>query len=153
MSRKIDVNKQEIMEAVTGDSDRCAIADAIRRCIPGAVRVQVDVRSIRFTNRRTGKRYIYFTPPIAQKHLLAFDRGQRKKMRPFVVYLDDSRSVVVPCKPMPNAAKKRLAKVTKASGRKKGGVKVTRQGVRVPRAYPGSRDRFFGLHTIAEGNP
>jgi len=51
------------------------IADAIKSVVPGAKAVNVDLASIRWTNPREGKRYLYLTPPSVQAALLRFDNG------------------------------------------------------------------------------
>lgn len=82
---KIQVSKQDIENAVRRNSHHCMIADAIKRQVPNAKYIMVDVQSTRFTDLKAGKRYCYFTPPIAQSALLAFDQG--KPVKPFALTL------------------------------------------------------------------
>lgn len=74
----------EIIEtAVPKDSAHCMIADGLKAAMPKATDVSVDLATIRFSDRESGRRYIYLTPPVAQVSLLKFDHGE--KPEPFVV--------------------------------------------------------------------
>lgn len=75
MSR-VGITTTDIQLAVRKNSHRCMIAEAIRRDIPYANRVVVDLQSIRYTDDQAGIRYFFFTPPVAQEALLAFDEGR-----------------------------------------------------------------------------
>lgn len=81
---KIEVTKAHVEQAVQRDSHHCMIADAIRDQTK-AKYILVDVQSIRWSNLRTGKRYTYLTPMVAQQAIIAFDRGER--MAPFTFHL------------------------------------------------------------------
>jgi hypothetical protein len=59
------------------------IADGLKAAMPKATDVSVDLATIRFSDRESGRRYIYLTPPVAQVSLLKFDHGE--KPEPFVV--------------------------------------------------------------------
>ena len=59
------------------------IADGLSAAFPNARRVSVDLATIRFTDPKTERRYIYLTPRPAQLALLSFDAGD--KPDPFVV--------------------------------------------------------------------
>lgn len=72
---KITITAEDILLAVRKNSHRCMIADAIKRDVSGANRVVVDLQSIRWTDEKEGIRYFFFTPPVAQEALLAFDQG------------------------------------------------------------------------------
>lgn len=87
MSVFIKVEKDVIDNAIQRESRHCMIVDAIHKKMPHVKNVQVDVATIRFTNPRVHKRYIYLTPPEAQKQILRFDAG--KKIDPFVFSLND----------------------------------------------------------------
>lgn len=78
---KVEVTKENIGRAIERDSHHCMVADAIRDRLKWATFIQVDTQSIRFNNRKQGKRYIYLTPPEAQKAIVLFDQGI--KIRPF----------------------------------------------------------------------
>jgi len=72
---RIDVTQEHIKTASKRNSHHCAIADAVLDCVKDATYILVDLQSIRWTNKEIGERYIYLTPPIAQKLILKFDRG------------------------------------------------------------------------------
>lgn len=78
---KIEVDVDTIVNAITADSYHCMIADSIQAQVPSAKFIQVDIQSIRFSDKERGIRYIYLTPPIAQQRILEFDKG--KKVAPF----------------------------------------------------------------------
>lgn len=74
---KVHVTKEDVTNGITGDSTRCMIADAIKRAVPKATRVAVDVQTCRFSDLEKGHRYVYLTPYSAQLALMQFDEGQR----------------------------------------------------------------------------
>jgi hypothetical protein len=76
---KVVITETDIRLAVKKNSHRCMIAEAIRRDINHAIRVVVDLQSIRWTDDQAGIRYFFFTPPVAQEALLAFDEGRLVK--------------------------------------------------------------------------
>lgn len=86
ISRKtVNVERPVIRNAIRGNSHKCMIADAIHAKVKWAKFISVDTQSIRFSNLKTGRRFIYLTPPEAQKALLDFDRG--RKVQPFAFTL------------------------------------------------------------------
>jgi Fe-S-cluster formation regulator IscX/YfhJ len=62
----IQVSGDDILWAEKESSSHCMIADAIKRQLPNARHVAVDLQTIRFT---------YLTPTLAQMALLDFDDG------------------------------------------------------------------------------
>jgi hypothetical protein len=75
----INVEKEHIVNATRKDSHRCMIADAIQEALPWAKYIIVDLQSVRFSDVDEGRRFIYMTPPTAQKALLQFDNGRNPK--------------------------------------------------------------------------
>jgi len=71
----ISVSAAQIEAAIPANSGHCMIADAVKAAVPEAKAVNVDLASIRWTNPREGRRYIYLTPPSVQHALLEFDNG------------------------------------------------------------------------------
>lgn len=71
----IVVDAETIAQSSRADSSHCMIADAIRAAMPHVSSVAVDLQSIRFTDKKAGKRFVYFTPDICQIQLLRFDQG------------------------------------------------------------------------------
>jgi len=71
----VAVTSAQIDQAIPQDSAHCMIADAIKATVPHAKAVSVDLASIRWTDPRVGKRYLYLTPPSVQEALLLFDNG------------------------------------------------------------------------------
>jgi hypothetical protein len=72
---KIVITQELIDTATRRDSGHCMIADAVRRAVPEARYVSVDLQSIRWTDPEAGKRYVYLTPRVAQMGLVDFDQG------------------------------------------------------------------------------
>ena len=85
---KISVPQDVIDNSLREDSRLCMIANSIQGRLPWARHISVDVQSIRFNDRKTRKRYIYLTPPEAQKALVLFDQGI--KVKPFSFHLRES---------------------------------------------------------------
>lgn len=94
------IDEDVLKSAQRRDSSHCMIADAIRAQNPGVNRVAVDLATIRFTDPKRGLRYVYLTPPLAQRALIRFDQGQRNE--PFEFTL------------------RRAAQITQAGGRSRG---------------------------------
>jgi len=61
------------------------IAEAIKREVPAARNVSVDLAQIRWSDPVKNVRYIYFTPRICQIALIQYDRGH--KPQPFTFML------------------------------------------------------------------
>jgi hypothetical protein len=81
---RITVTQRHIDEAVPGHSGKCMVAEAIKDAIPGAMRADVDMQTMRFTDR-DGVRRTYLTPGAAQQALVRFDAGD--PVRPFAFNL------------------------------------------------------------------
>jgi hypothetical protein len=75
-SGDIQVTAEIIKNACQMNNRRCMIADAIRRQIPGATSIAVDLMTIRYSIPERGLRYIFSTPRKAQIALMHFDRGR-----------------------------------------------------------------------------
>lgn len=84
---KVDVyvDEKTINEAVVRNSSHCMIAEAVKKALPYARGVLVDLQSIRLTDADRGLRYTYLTPRGAQLALIAFDQGEKPK--PFRMHL------------------------------------------------------------------
>lgn len=89
------VTPDVIETAIPKDSGHCMIADALKAAIPTARNVSVDLATIRFTDPKTGRRYIYLTPYPAQQALLDFDQGVPPE--PFTVKTHAAQ--IIPPKP------------------------------------------------------
>lgn len=81
----VEVDTSAIDDSVPRDSSHCMIAEAVRRSIPGAIRISVDLQTIRFSDPGKRLRYTYLTPRAAQVALVQFDSGIRPD--PFAVRL------------------------------------------------------------------
>src|SRR5262245_26872870 len=74
----IEVTQEFIDESVRRDSAHCMIAEALKKAVPGARYVSVDIQTIRFSDPDQGKRpyrYTYLTPRSGQLALIQFDAG------------------------------------------------------------------------------
>ena len=65
--------------AIQSDSVHCWIAETLAE-YPGVSKVIVDRQLIVFSHAPSGKRYTYFTPPIAIDANLMFDKGKADEM-------------------------------------------------------------------------
>jgi hypothetical protein len=72
---KFNVTADIIAEATRENSSNCMIAVALKRAIPDAQAVSVDLATIRYTDKERRERYIYLTPTRAQNALLDYDAG------------------------------------------------------------------------------
>jgi hypothetical protein len=72
---KVTITPELVERAVQRDSRHCMIAEAIKEQNPHFKFILVDLATIRWTNPRTGKRYLCLTPPPAATALIAFDQG------------------------------------------------------------------------------
>jgi hypothetical protein len=135
---KITVTTDHVRTAKRRDSHHCMIADAVRDKTKTNF-VLVDLQSIRFSNLKTGKRYFYLTPPIAQKAIIAFDRGQR--VEPFSFTL--ARPVRVRNVRRQWVGDPKVLKKARATyERKTRATRSTKRGL-------ASRERQFGVRMLA----
>jgi hypothetical protein len=106
---KVSVTAPLIERATQRDSRHCMIAEAITAARPTFRNVIVDLATIRWTNPRTGKRYIALTPEAAAMALVAFDQG--KQVDPFDLAL-------TPIQSTPSTRSKETSAEARAAGRK-----------------------------------
>jgi hypothetical protein len=76
------ITEKNYEHAVTAASGGCLVADAIKEQYPQLSHVEVDVATIRVTDRERGERYIYLTPQSVAEALLAFDQGWKDEELP-----------------------------------------------------------------------
>jgi hypothetical protein len=73
----IEVTPDLLERATKRDSQHCMIAEAIKRKDPQRyTQVYVDLQTIRWSDRKTGKRYTALTPTVAAQLLVDFDQGK-----------------------------------------------------------------------------
>lgn len=94
------VTEEIIATAVPKDSGRCMISDSLKAAMPQARGVESDLATIRFTDQRNGRRYIYLTPIPAQVALLDFDKGERPE--PFRIQANAAQII----EPLPKREKR-----------------------------------------------
>lgn len=93
----IEVTQEDLDNARPKDSSHCMIADAVKRALPHAKNISVDLATIRYSDPARGKRYIILTPPIAQQQLLWFDQAD-PRLEPFSFRLPGSAQTVAAAK-------------------------------------------------------
>ena len=118
---KIEVTERDIERAHRSDSYKCVVAQAVARTIPDAVRVEVDLQTIRFTRVTTGERLLYLTPNIAAGYVVAFDAGD--EIHPFEFRIGKPVKTVRRVKTEAGKQKEREA-TRKARARKAAGESV-----------------------------
>lgn len=109
----IEVTQKEIDEAIPRHSGHCMIADSIRRQIPNAKHISVDLQTIRFSDPKKMLRYTWLTPRFPQKVLAEWDAGI--KPEPFSFSLKGARAMVT-----------EFQKKTKRTDKKPGATKLGR---------------------------
>jgi hypothetical protein len=77
----VEVTQEIIDRACRNDKHRCMIAEAVKKQLPEAQRVSVDLTSIRWSDPDKGVRYLYLMPMSGQRALIQFDKGE--KIGPF----------------------------------------------------------------------
>lgn len=82
---RVQITPEIIETSCRADSSNCMIADAIKQQIPDALHVSVDLQTIRYTRRGTGRRYICLTPTKGQLAIIEFDQG--REVEPFALNL------------------------------------------------------------------
>lgn len=130
---ELNVTAKLIDTGTRRDSHGCMIADAVNEQIPWAKYITVDTQSVRFTDTKAGRRFIYLTPPRAQKAILDYDSG--KHVRPFRMTLSQG--------------------YTKRMRVRDPGYKEisSRHYTRDPNRVMPSRYREFGLRQLTSGAP
>jgi hypothetical protein len=104
----VEVTEEVIADSIRRDSSHCMIAEAVRRAVPTATFVAVDLQTIRFTDKENRRRYVFLTPRRAQELLVKFDQGERPE--PFRVRLSNPQVVELsPRKPNRDAKEDRGA--------------------------------------------
>lgn len=88
---KISVTEDDIRRGIPEDSGLCVVATAIARHIPDAVRISVDLRTVRFTHAVTGERVQWLTPYAVSEYVVNFDAGD--SIKPFTFTLNSSDRV------------------------------------------------------------
>jgi len=81
------VTQEHIDQAKANSSAHCMVADALKDAFPQSRFVNVDIQTIRFTRPDLEKRYVFVTPANVVDKIIAFDAGDRDKLRPFKVAL------------------------------------------------------------------
>jgi hypothetical protein len=72
---ELEITKENYDRAVIASSGACLIADDIKEKYPGFTNVEVNVATIRISDKAAGVRYIYLTPRAVGDALLHFDQG------------------------------------------------------------------------------
>lgn len=78
-SYSFDVTEQDIADSAQNDSFSCMVAETIKREVPGASHVEVDLQTIRWTDK--DGRHVFLTPYAAAGYIVAFDAGE--EIEPF----------------------------------------------------------------------
>jgi len=89
---RIHVTDEIIAQSKRADSSHCMVAEAVRAEYPAAVKVAVDLATIRFSDPEKGYRYVYLTPHVAQQNIINFDQGVSPE--PFEFFLRNAVQVV-----------------------------------------------------------
>lgn len=152
LAKQLDivVTAERIADAIPKDSSHCMISEAVKDSLPTAKNISTDLATIRFTDPSVGRRYIYLTPPTAQRALLRFDQGL--PVEPFHFRLKSAAQIIKAGTSKSGEDRKR--RPVKSMGN--GSVPVLQEGTPLPRGplakgggpnYRG-RIRAFGLRQL-----
>ena len=139
---RISVSEKNIANGKQKNSNSCMIADAIKERYPASQFISVDLQSIRFTDPKRRKRYIYLTPPIAQLALVKFDLGA--KVTPFDFRVDSPAKTLPMNTRIPARTPARLKIERKASRNRR--KRLSGRGPKRVRLH--QREREFGLKLL-----
>lgn len=90
----LSIIQEDIDFGIAQDSASCAIAHAIYRTYPDAMRVRVNRKNISWSDESTDVRYIYPTPPQADTNIIQpFDLHEPVKPRRITLTGGQFRSV------------------------------------------------------------
>jgi hypothetical protein len=109
-----EVTAEVIERSIPAHSGHCMIADGLKAAMPHATDVSVDLATIRYTDRKARRRYVYLTPPDAQDALLDFDNGVRPE--PFSVAAHAAQIRDLPAAKPKKAVKDKKIPLTKSGG-------------------------------------
>src|SRR5215475_901824 len=143
----INVTEAEIEIAMAKKSGHCMIALAIKRAFPEVTAISVDFATIRWSDKRKGLRYTYFTPAKVMAVLIAWDQGIKPK--PFSFKLRGPHITTMRMQPKPGKKRERVHKFGKKKrikvlGRTSRADRPTIVGGKPPPVLPSGRDRVFG---------
>lgn len=82
---RLEVTQEVIDCAEACNAARCLIALAVRNKMPDATRFLADIHSIRWTDPKSGMRYMFKTPSIVADSIESFDNGRH--VDPFTVVI------------------------------------------------------------------
>ena len=143
----INVTEMEIESAMTKKSGHCMIANSVKRTFPEVTNVNVDFQTIRWSDKRKGLRYTYFTPAQVMAILIAWDQGIKPK--PFSFRLRGPHITTMRTD-LPRKSGKRKRKIVHKFGKRQIAAKKPRTvvgGKSLP-ILPSGRDRIFGSHRL-----
>lgn len=151
----INVSDDDINRAVPRSSRHCMVEFAIEHDVPSALRVIVDIQTIRWTDRATGLRYTFLTPAKLLAIMLAWDEGH--KPRPFSFRLRGAQITTSRTERLKKDGKriqKRIHKlgprrpmITKGDAKKR--MRPTIVGGTPPPLTRFQNNRVFGSRTLA----
>lgn len=75
----IDVSRETIDSSKQQSSSHCMVAMAIKKAVPTAKRIAVDIATIRWTDEKRNVRITFMTPRSVQVRIIQFDSGQDVK--------------------------------------------------------------------------
>lgn len=160
----VRIRPEHISEAVARDSNKCAIAQAIKDAYPRFSRISVDIATIRVSDGTRGLRSMYFTPPVLQKFILNFDQGDKSQLKPLVTRCVAGHVIPI-VKHTPEIKEKKRKYAAKAKTKQNKRAKVVRERLKMLKQNGGAgkvpivsggklppiaqgKFRTFGLRTL-----
>lgn len=93
---RVYVTKRNVEEAIKASGSLCIASQAINTNYPDMLRVKSDLQTIRMTDKKTGRRYVYLTPRKVVEMLVAFDQGIKPKPFSFILQRGQVLSYSIP---------------------------------------------------------
>lgn len=137
----VKVDQQTIDEGIERNSHACVVAESIYKSIPNAARVSVDISTIRWTDKESGKRYIFLTPRKAQAVIFATDEGMKDLIKPF-------RLIIRPFQIVAPSKRKRQPRASLVKEPQQDSLVNARRPTPPKSSLPSSQ-RTFGLRAFA----
>ncbi len=128
---KLTITSENIEESIRNDANHCMIALAIKKKIPTARWVFVDLQKIRWTDRVAGMTFVCMTPLPAKRALLDFDKGADVKPFHFTMPAPQTKPIKRPKRAKAVTKKGKAKKVYKKTKTAPERVAVRSRGLRM----------------------
>lgn len=123
---RVQVTAEDIQTGVQSASGYCMVAEAIKREVPWARRVSVDLQTIRVSDPEKGIRMAFLTPLGVQRALIKYDQGVVPD--PFRFHAAHAHVTRITTRPSVKAAAEERAAAGRALPNERAAERPTRKG-------------------------